>query len=172
MSPTPLALLLIYGLLGRSTAQSVQSIRVDNLNAYTPANQNGIQYSRGWVHISGDDASGRYLNTLSAGTAPNVSAVYFFKGRSRRSLGTIETHAVLGNSVAYYADGLAGDDALLVSVDGFPPEQVISSNVDATQQLLWSKFRLDKEDHQLIFAPNRSAGSQSTGWSITLDYLE
>src|SRR5690349_9357546 len=80
-----LVTLLFSSALRRTTAQPAQqpsiAVRVDDSYIYSPMNRNGIQYSLGWTHVSGDDAEGRYLQTFSSTTgALNNSAVFFFKG--------------------------------------------------------------------------------------------
>lgn len=76
-----LALFSVFLLFGyASTQEQIKVMRIDDSYVYTPSNPTGIQYSTGWIHFSGNDVPGRYLDTLSTTITPNASAVFFFKG--------------------------------------------------------------------------------------------
>lgn len=66
--------------LGYALAQNTISIRIDDSELYTPANQNGIQYSSSWVQHSGNEAKGQYRGTFSSTSTANASAIFFFQG--------------------------------------------------------------------------------------------
>ncbi|KAB5590593.1 Transmembrane protein [Ceratobasidium theobromae] len=118
--------------LGYALAQNTISIRIDDSELYTPANQNGIQYSSSWVQHSGNEAKGQYRGTFSSTSTANASAIFFFQGSS------VSSYYVSGNGY--------------VSIDGRPAQQMNESP--------WTESDLDDEDHQIVISQPDSSGAK------------
>ncbi|KAB5589840.1 hypothetical protein CTheo_6722 [Ceratobasidium theobromae] len=146
--------LLLKCMLQLSTAQGFsKKIRIDDSYIYSPTRLNGLQYKGPWTHYTGNEANGRYRNTLSSTTNDSAYIMFFFRG----------------NSISYYADTSPDQIQPYARIDNQGFDILNTSQPFATQQQLFTVSGLDEGDHQ--FAISMDYGN-TTQTSFSLDFLE
>ncbi|KAF8602900.1 hypothetical protein BDV93DRAFT_580993 [Ceratobasidium sp. AG-I] len=129
-------------------AQTPQNnlVQLDDNYGYSPTLETGIQYSLGWLWLTGDQAQGRHGESISMTNMPDAGLVLFFRGDASNP----------------------PPPNIHISIDGGDPQSVSAYQGSSFQRVLWSSDDLVEGAHQIIIT---RSDESSLRW-MTLDYLQ
>ncbi|KAF8600565.1 hypothetical protein BDV93DRAFT_510753 [Ceratobasidium sp. AG-I] len=151
--------LVCVGLLFSSRAASQQPVRIDDANAYSLTNPNGIQFgSNGWNKINPSSNDPHYNGTYTSSQTVDSNLVFFFQvfyGCSKR---------VVSRHFHYALRGQWSKSWTCWSIDRWPTyENATWTNVGNVQykQWMWKTTDLSPGDHQIVVS-NVGTGDPAT----------